>query len=108
MLSAGVLHRRARKLEPSVDRVTVYRTLHLLQRHRLQPSASSSAANPDDPCAGCPQRGQLHMTCLGCGRVAELACPSLELIENEVSSECRFYVADVRVELSGYCAHCRV
>jgi Fe2+ or Zn2+ uptake regulation protein len=48
------------------------------------------------------------MTCLGCGRVAELACPSLELIENEVSSECRFYVADVRVELSGYCAHCRV
>lgn len=107
-LGAGVLHRKASRIEPSVNRVTVYRTLRLLERHGLLPGRNPSAESAADPCAGCPRRGQLHMTCLGCGRVAELSCRSLELIEQEIQSECRFHVAQARVELDGYCAQCRV
>ena len=34
-LDAGMILRKARKLDPSIDRVTVYRTLKLLKRHGL-------------------------------------------------------------------------
>src|ERR1700752_1018988 len=34
-LDAGQILRRARRLDPGIDRVTVYRTLNLLKRHGL-------------------------------------------------------------------------
>jgi Fur family transcriptional regulator, ferric uptake regulator len=107
-LDIGQLLRRARRLKPTLDRVTVYRTIGLLKRHGLIDELDLMHVNGDghfyERKVG---REHLHVTCLRCGTVTELENELLLKLTHSVEKECRFHVVVARMEIGGYCAGCR-
>ena len=64
-LDASQLLRRARKIDPGIDRVTVYRTLKLLKRHGLIDELDLMHLQGEKHFyERRPQRDHLHMACL--------------------------------------------
>jgi Fur family transcriptional regulator, ferric uptake regulator len=108
-LSAGQILRKARKLDPTINRVTVYRTLGLLKRHGLVDELDLMHFRGESHFyERRPVRDHLHMTCLRCGAVAEFESLLFEKLKKEVESECRFHISVARLEIGGYCPKCRV
>lgn len=107
--NVGVIHRRARKLNSAVHRVTVYRTLALLERYGLLLEPCDLKA-----CAGegsCPRVGeceQIQMKCLHCGKSVEFKSCMVDELMHCVERDCRFRVSKASVDISGYCQNCRV
>jgi Fur family ferric uptake transcriptional regulator len=67
-LDAAQILRRARKLDPDLDRVTVYRTLKLLKRHGLVDELDLMHLEGEKHYyERRPPRDPLHMACLRCG-----------------------------------------
>lgn len=107
-LDAGMLLRKARKLDPSIDRVTVYRTLKLLKRHGLVDELDLLHIRGDGHYyERHPQREHLHMACLRCGKVMEFESQLFERLKGQVERDCGFHILVTRVEMGGYCSHCR-
>lgn len=107
-LDAGMLLRKARKLDPSIDRVTVYRTLKLLKRHGLVDELDLLHLRGDGHYyERHPQREHLHMACLRCGKVMEFESQLFERLKGQVERDCGFRIIVTRVEMGGYCSHCR-
>ncbi|MFQ5776376.1 MAG: Fur family transcriptional regulator [Terriglobia bacterium] len=107
-LDAGMILRKARKLDSSIDRVTVYRTLKLLKRHGLVDELDLLHIRGDGHYyERRHQRDHLHMACLRCGKVMELESTLFERLKGQVERECRFHIVLTRVEMGGYCADCR-
>lgn len=107
-LDAGMLLRKARKLDPSIDRVTVYRTLKLLKRHGLVDELDLLHIRGDGHYyERHPQREHLHMACLRCGKVMEFESALFERLKGQVERDCGFHILVTRVEMGGYCSHCR-
>ena len=68
-LDASQLLRRARRLDPQIDRVTVYRTLGLLKRHGLIDELDLMHMQGEKHFyERRPQRDHIHMACLRCGK----------------------------------------
>ncbi len=107
-LDASQILRKAQRLDPSIDRVTVYRTLKLLKRHGLVDELDLLHLRGDGHYyERRPQRDHLHMACLRCGKVVEFESRLFERLKGEVERECSFHIILTRVEMGGYCAHCR-
>jgi len=107
-LAAGQILRKARRLDPQIDRVTVYRTLGLLKRHGLIDELDLLHMRGDAHYyERRPQRDHLHMACLRCGKIMEFESQLFERLKGQIQRECRFHIAVTRVEIGGYCAHCR-
>ncbi len=107
-LDASQILRKAQRLDPSIDRVTVYRTLKLLKRHGLVDELDLLHLRGDGHYyERRPQRDHLHMACLRCGKVVEFESRLFERLKGEVERECHFHIILTRVEMGGYCAHCR-
>ncbi|MFQ5695328.1 MAG: Fur family transcriptional regulator, partial [Terriglobia bacterium] len=107
-LDAGQILRKARKLDASIDRVTVYRTLNLLKRYGLVDELDLLHMRGDGHYyERRPLRDHLHIACLGCGKVMELESDLFERLKGQVQRECNFHIAMTRVEIGGYCAECR-
>src|SRR5438046_9197091 len=71
-LDAGQLLRRARKIDPGIDRVTVYRTLKLLKRHGLIDELDLMHLQGETHFyERRPQREHLTMVCVVCGKLLE-------------------------------------
>jgi Fur family ferric uptake transcriptional regulator len=106
-LDASQIQRWAQRLEPSVDRVTVYRTLGLLKRHGLVDELDLMHVTGEghyyERVTG---RNHLHVTCLSCGKVEEFETPHLEQIRRDVTTGCCFKVEVTRLEIGGYCREC--
>jgi Fur family ferric uptake transcriptional regulator len=107
-LAAAQILGRARKLDCRIDRVTVYRTLLLLKRHGLIDELDLMHLRGDGHFyERRPPRDHLHMACLRCGKVKEFESNLFERLKGEVQRECRFQILIARLEMGGYCAHCR-
>lgn len=107
-LDAGMLLRKARQVDESIDRVTVYRTLKLLKRHGLVDELDLLHLRGEQHYyERHPQREHLHIGCLKCGKVMEFESDLFERLKAQVERECRFHIAHTRVEIGGYCAACR-
>lgn len=107
-LDASQILRRARKLDPGIDRVTIYRTLLLLKRHGLVDELDLLHLRGDGHYyERHPQREHLHMACLRCGKILEFESNLFERLKGQVERECRFHIVFTRVEMGGYCAACR-
>jgi len=107
-LDAGMILRKARRVDPSIDRVTVYRTLRLLKRHGLVDELDLLHIRGDGHYyERRPQRDHLHMACLRCGKVMEFESNLFERLKGQVQRDCRFHIIVTRVEMGGYCADCR-
>ena len=107
-LDVGMILRKARKADPTIDRVTVYRTIKLLKRHGLVDELDLLHLRGDKHYyERHPQREHLHMACLRCGKVMEFESALFERLKGQVERDCRFHIIVTRVEMGGYCADCR-
>jgi len=107
-MNASQILRKATKLDPGINRVTVYRTLNLLKRYGpvdalgVLPTVGSRHL-----CEQRPQRDHLHMTCLRCGKVQELESELLDRVKSNVERGSQFHIIVTRLEIGGYCEGCQ-
>ena len=107
-LDASQILRKAKVLQPDIDRVTVYRTLGLLKRHGLIDELDLMHMQGEKHFyERRTPREHMHMTCLGCGKVMEFESRLLDKLKKQIETECRFHIIVARMELGGYCAKCR-
>jgi len=107
-LDASQILRRVRRLDPEIDRVTVYRTLKLLKRHGLVDELDLLHLRGDGHYyERRPQRDHLHMACLRCGKIMEFESNLFDRLKGQVQRECQFHIVITRVEIGGYCSDCR-
>lgn len=107
-LDASMILRKARKIDSTINRVTVYRTLSLLKRHGLVDELDLLHMRGDGHYyERHPQRDHLHMGCLRCGKVMEFESDLFERLKAQVERDCRFHITTTRVEMGGYCTDCR-
>jgi len=107
-LDASQILRRARKVDPQVDRVTVYRTLNLLKRHGLVDELDLMHMEGEKHFyERRPQRDHIHMACLRCGKITEFESDLFDRLKGQIQRDCRFHIIVTRLEVGGYCAHCR-
>lgn len=106
-LDAAQILRWAQRIEPSVDRVTVYRTLSLLKRNGLVDELDLMHVGGEghyyERVTG---RNHLHTTCLRCAKVLEFESPYLDMIRKQVERDSSFKIEVCRLEIGGYCPDC--
>jgi Fur family ferric uptake transcriptional regulator len=107
-LDAAQILRHARKVDPGIDRVTVYRTLKLLKRYGLVDELDLMHMQGEKHFyERRPQRDHIHMACLRCGQIAEFESDLFERLKGQIQRECQFHILVSRLEIGGYCAECR-
>jgi Fur family ferric uptake transcriptional regulator len=107
-LDAGQILRQAQRLNASVDRSTVYRTLDLLKRHRMVDELDlmhmdGEAHYYERKLA----RDHIHMACLRCGKITEFVSEIFDSLKQQLERDCRFSIVVARLEIGGYCSQCR-
>jgi Fur family ferric uptake transcriptional regulator len=107
-LDASQIQRKAQKMDSSVDRATVYRTLALLKRQGLIDELDLMHLKGEghyyERKLG---RDHIHMACLRCGKIAEFMSERFDSLKSELEQECRFHIMVARLEVGGYCSACR-
>jgi Fur family transcriptional regulator, ferric uptake regulator len=107
-LDASQILRKAQKMDASVDRATVYRTLSLLKRQGLIDELDLMHLNGEghyyERKLG---RDHIHIACLRCGRITEFMSERFDSLKNELQQECRFHIVVTRLEVGGSCSACR-
>jgi Fe2+ or Zn2+ uptake regulation protein len=107
-LDASQILRKAQKIDASVDRSTVYRTLRLLKRQGLIDELDLMHINGEGHYYERKlERDHIHMACLRCGKITEFVSDSFERLKQQVEKDCRFRVLVSRLEIGGYCSACR-
>ena len=107
-LDASQILRKARALDDSVDRSTVYRTLDLLKRQGLIDELDLMHLNGEGHYYERKlERDHIHMACLRCGKITEFVSETFESLKNQLERDCRFHIVVSRLEVGGYCAGCR-
>lgn len=92
-----------RRRLPRVSLGTVYRNLDVLARNGLLRVVEVP---------GGPRRydGELeehsHVTCLRCGRVADVALPGIEIDDGHAARESGYEIVDHEVSFTGLCSEC--
>ena len=107
-LDAGRILRQAQRLNASVDRSTVYRTLALLKRHRMVDELDlmhmdGEAHYYERKLA----RDHIHMACLRCGKITEFVSEIFDSLKQQLERDCHFSILVARLEIGGYCSQCR-
>ena len=96
------------------DVVSVYRILQALEENDLAHRVLSSGKyrkchlGPEDDC----HRHQLqhchhNLVCRQCGRIEEVHCPGMDLIEQALAAQSSFQIESHALEFMGLCAGCR-
>jgi Fe2+ or Zn2+ uptake regulation protein len=107
-LDAAQLLRKAQKLDASVDRSTVYRTLQLLKRHGLIDELDLMHIHGEGHYYERKvNRDHIHMACLRCGKIMEFVSDVFDKLKGQVEKDCQFRIVVSRLEIGGYCASCR-
>ncbi|MBV9342584.1 MAG: transcriptional repressor [Acidobacteria bacterium] len=107
-LDAAQILRQARRLDPGIDRVTVYRTLKLLKRYGLIDELDLMHMQGEKHYyERRPQRDHIHMACLRCGNIFEFESDLFDRLKREIERDCRFHIVVSRLEVGGYCTQCR-
>jgi Fur family transcriptional regulator, ferric uptake regulator len=107
-LDASQILRKARRLDPQIDRVTVYRTLSLLKRHGLVDELDLMHLQGEKHYyERRPQRDHIHMACLRCGKITEFESDLFDRLKGQIQRDCRFHIVVTRLEVGGYCGQCR-
>jgi Fur family transcriptional regulator, ferric uptake regulator len=107
-LDASQILRKAQKLDPCVDRSTVYRALGLLKRQGLIDELDLMHLNGEghyyERRLG---NDHIHMACLRCGKITEFVSERFDALKSQLEQECRFRIVVARLEVGGYCMECR-
>lgn len=107
-LDAAQILRRARRLDPSIDRSTVYRTLNLLKRQGLIDELDLMHLDGEAHYYERKMnRDHIHLACLRCGRITEYVNDLFESLKGQIQRECDYEIVVARLEVGGYCSKCR-
>ncbi|MGB6430706.1 MAG: Fur family transcriptional regulator [Candidatus Acidiferrales bacterium] len=107
-LAADEILERAQRVDSRVHRVTVYRTLDLLKRHRLIDELDLLHLRGDQHYyeAHGP-RDHIHVACLRCGKVREFESNLFEQLKRQIAHDCGMEITVTRTEVGGVCENCR-
>jgi Fur family ferric uptake transcriptional regulator len=107
-LDAVELWQRARQKDPTLNKVTVYRTLAMLKRHGLVDELDlMHLEGGRHYYEARTTRDHIHLACIKCGRIQEFESSLFEKLKGQIERERRFQIKVVRVEAGGYCDRCR-
>ena len=107
-LDASSILRKAQRMDASVDRSTVYRTLDLLKRHgvidELDLMHMEGERHFYERKTG---RNHIHIACLRCVKITEFESELFENLKKQLERDCSFHILVARLEVGGYCPACR-
>ena len=107
-LDAVALWERARGQDPTLNKVTVYRTLAMLKKHGLVDELDlMHLRGGKHYYEAKASRDHVHLACLKCGRIQEFESSLFEKLKGQIERQRRFNIKVVRVEAGGYCENCR-
>jgi len=102
------LWKRAHAKDPTLDKVTVYRTLALLKKHGLVDELDLlHLEGGKHYYEARTTRDHIHLACVKCGRIQEFESSLFEKLKGQIERERRFHIDVVRVEAGGYCDRCK-
>jgi len=98
---------RAKRIDPDVHLVTVYRTIDLLKKQGLIDELDLLHLRGDRHYyeAHGP-RDHIHVACLRCGKVREFESRLYEQLKEQIARDFGMKVTVSRTEVGGYCAEC--
>lgn len=103
-LTAQQLHRRARRVQPSIGLATVYRTLSALAGEGVVDVVSTEGR--ESAYRLCSPGHHHHLICSGCGGVIEIQECDLGSLERALSRRYRFRIDEHAITLRGLCRRC--
>jgi len=107
-LDATQILRKAQRIDASVDRSTVYRTLGLLKRQGMVDELDLMHINGEghyyERKLG---HDHIHMACLRCGKINEFVSEMFDSLKQQMERDCNFHILVARLEIGGYCSACR-
>lgn len=107
-LDAAQILAQAKRVDPGIDRVTVYRTLKLLKRYGLVDELDLMHMQGEKHFyERRPQRDHIHMACLRCGKIIEIESDLFDRLKGQIQRDAQFHIVVSRLEIGGYCADCR-
>lgn len=107
-LDADRLYELAKKRDPKISRVTVYRTLKVLKQEGLIDELDLLHHEGDQHYYETRlKREHAHIVCLRCGAVYEFFGEPLQQIKQQIESDFGFQILVARTEVGGYCADCQ-
>ena len=108
-LDADTLYQMAKEKDPKLNRVTVYRTLKMLEESGLVDELDLAHFEGEKHYYETRlKREHAHIICLRCGRVEEFFGEQLNAVKGQISSQFGFEIVFSRTEVGGYCSHCQV
>lgn len=108
-LDAEQLYTLAKKEDPKINRVTVYRTLKMLKETGLVDELDLMHWSGDQHYYETRMKQEhAHIICLRCGKVEEFFGDALPRLRRQIESHFGFQILIARTEVGGYCAHCQV
>lgn len=106
-LDIDEIYERARKLDPHVHRVTVYRTVDLLKRLGLIDELDLLHIRGDRHYyESHAPREHIHIACLRCGKVREFESAIYEEMKRQIEQQLDMKITMSRTEVGGYCRSC--
>jgi Fur family ferric uptake transcriptional regulator len=102
------LWKRARAQDPTVNKVTVYRTLALLKKQGLVDELDLlHLEGGKHYYEARATRDHIHLACVKCGRIQEFESSLFEKLKGQIERERGFRIDVVRVEAGGHCDRCK-
>ena len=107
-LDAESVYRRARSIDPSIHRATVYRTLNTLKKMGLVDELDLMHVSGERHYYEIrPSTLHIHLVCTACKGVEEPSGAFWENLKQRVREESGFHPDVVRIEMAGLCSSCR-
>ena len=99
---------RAKQQDPTLNKVTVYRTLTLLKKYGLVDELDlMHLEGGKHYYEAKARRDHIHLACVRCGRIQEFESPLFEKLKGQIERDRRFRINVVRVEAGGLCNECQ-
>ena len=107
-LDAIELWQRAKTEDPTINKVTVYRTLAMLKKYGLVDELDlMHLEGGKHYYEAKTTRDHIHLACLKCGRIQEFESSLFEKLKGQIEREQQFRINAVRVEAGGVCDRCK-
>ena len=107
-LNADQLYELAKRRDPKINRVTVYRTLKLLKTEGLIDELDLMHFEGEQHYYETRLKQEhAHIVCLRCGSVQEFFGDPLRQLRDQINSGFGFQILVIRTEVGGYCADCQ-
>jgi Fur family ferric uptake transcriptional regulator len=107
-LDAVELWQCAKGQDPTINKVTVYRTLAMLKKQGLVDELDlMHMEGGKHYYEARTTRDHIHLACLKCGRILEFESSLFEKLKGQIEREQQFRIRVVRVEAGGLCDRCQ-